>query len=752
MLHLPDLIRDLAIILVTASIVVLVFKKLKQPVVLGYLVAGFLVGPHFDLFPTVKETKNIQTWAEIGVIFMLFGLGLEFSFKKLFKVGKSAAITASFEVLFMLGVGFILGQSFGFNKMDSLFLGGILSISSTTIIVRAFDEMGLKARSFVSLVFGVLIVEDLIAILLLVVLSSVAVTQTFSGEALVFSSLKLIFFLIIWFILGIYFLPTLLNRARNVLTDETVLVVAIGLCLMMVLIASQVGFSPALGAFVMGSLFAETREGRRIEDLILPIKDLFSAVFFVSVGMLIDFSVVKEHAGIILIVTLVTVFGKFLSSTLGALLAGVNVRNSVQAGLSLAQIGEFSFIIATLGLTLKVTSDFLYPLAVVVSAVTTLLTPYLIRSSTLVAQFIENRIPANARARMTLYQNAMQANTRSGPIHLLWKEYGIKILFNSVVVIALGLFVNDLLFPHFQTWFYSQFGQASESVSYFLNGFILVLTLLVCSPFLWAICLGKASHQNEYDAETVHQLKKLQFGVALGRLLIGGFLTLFLVGQHMNVLATSGLLVGTLLICFLFLFSRRSEKMYQMVESRFLVNLSENEKLNLEKKQKFSELAPWDYSLTQITVSQNSTVVGSSLEEIRMREKYGISIVLIQRGNKKIFAPSRSEKIYPFDHLFILGNEESIHRAQEQIETVPDATEYSLDPNIKLYSIKVDPQHQAANKMIRDSQVSELVGGIIVGVERGGDRILNPAHSFQILPDDFLWVVGVQPEASMSRS
>ena len=373
MIHLPDLIQDLGLILMAAALVTILFKKLKQPVVLGYLIAGFLVGPNFAFLPTVKDHASILIWAEIGVIFMLFGLGLEFSFKKLKKVGKSASITASFEILCMLGCGYLTGQLLGWSKMDSLFLGGILSISSTTIIVRAFDELNLKGRSFVSLVFGVLIVEDLIAILLLVLLSSVAVTQSLSGSELLFSALRLGFFLIIWFLLGIYLLPVLLRNFREHLSDETMLIVSLGLCLMMVVIATQVGFSPALGAFVMGSILAETPKGQRIEQLLLPVKNLFSAIFFVSVGMLINTRILLSHFDIILLIAVVTIAGKFVSSLIGALLSGRSLKSSVQAGMSLAQIGEFSFIIATLGVTLKVTSDFLYPIAVAVCALTPLL-------------------------------------------------------------------------------------------------------------------------------------------------------------------------------------------------------------------------------------------------------------------------------------------------------------------------------------------------------------------------------------------
>ncbi|MEQ1724023.1 MAG: cation:proton antiporter, partial [Pseudobdellovibrio sp.] len=435
MVHLPQLIQDLGVILVTAAVVTILFKKLKQPVVLGYLIAGFLLGPNVTFMPTVKDTTAVQIWAEIGVIILLFGLGLEFSFKKLAKVGRSASITSIFEVIFMLAAGYVSGSLLGWSSMDSLFLGGILSISSTTIIVRAFDELGLKSRRFVSLVFGVLIVEDIVAILLLVLLSTVAISQSLSGAELLMSGAKLGFFLILWFVLGIYLLPPFMNRIRHLLSDETVLVVALGLCLLMVIIATNVGFSPALGAFIMGSLLSETKEGERIEKLIHPVRDLFAAVFFVSVGMLINPDIIVEYRYQIIFITLITILGKFISTALGSLISGASLRHSVQVGMSLAQIGEFSFIIATLGLTLKVTSPFLYPIAVAVSAITTFTTPYLIRSADPLCAWIENNMPRSAQDFIERYQSAVQSEgVKSGVTSLLWKAIGWRILVNTIIV------------------------------------------------------------------------------------------------------------------------------------------------------------------------------------------------------------------------------------------------------------------------------------------------------------------------------
>ena len=439
MIHLPVLITDLALILAAAGVTTLLFKQIKQPLVLGYILAGFLVGPHTLYLPTVTDNESIHIWAEIGVVFLLFSLGLEFSFKKLVKVGGSASITAVVEVLFMLLTGYLAGMAMGWSSMDCIFLGGILSVSSTTIIIRAFEELGIKHKKFAGLVFGVLIVEDLVAILLLVLLSTLAVSRQFEGLEMLTSILKLCFFLVLWFIGGIFLIPTFLKKTRKLMNDETMLIVSIALCLLMVLLAVQVGFSPALGAFIMGSILAETTQAERIEHLTKSVKDLFAAIFFVSVGMLIDPAVLVDYAVPVLIITLATVFGKFISSGIGALISGQPLKTAVQTGMSLAQIGEFSFIIATLGLTLKVTSEFLYPIAVAVSAITTFTTPYLIKASEPFYRFLDRTLPTRFTAGINRYSSSTAGITTLSDWKVLLRGYIFNTIIHGVILVALVL-------------------------------------------------------------------------------------------------------------------------------------------------------------------------------------------------------------------------------------------------------------------------------------------------------------------------
>lgn len=742
MIHLPLLIQDLGFILITAAIVTLLFKKLKQPVVLGYLIAGFLVGPHVPFVPTVADTESIKVWAEIGVIFLLFGLGLEFSFKKLSKVGKSASITALVEIFFMLGVGYIVGQLMGWSKMDSLFLGGILSISSTTIIVRAFDELGMKSRNFVSLVFGILIVEDLVAILLLVLLSSVAVSQSFSGSELLMSSGRLVFFMVLWFVVGIYVLPVLLRRIREMLSDETMLIVSIALCLLMVMIATHVGFSPALGAFVMGSLLAETREGHRIEYLLIPVRDLFAAVFFVSVGMMIDPQVLRDYFGIIVLMTVTTVVGKLLSTTLGAVISGRSLKHSVQAGMSLAQIGEFSFIIATLGVTLKVTSDFLYPIAVAVSAVTTFTTPYLIKFADPFFAAIEKRIPERVRERLARYESAMSSSGPDNTFSLIWREYGMKIVLNSVIVLAITLLVSRVLIS------YITVESVNEST---LNILMCLGCLILCFPFLWAIVLAPPSHQESYDTATIKQLRKLQFGLSMVRFFFGILLIVFVIGQFASISALAGVVLLAISIGG-FYFSRYSEPLYQAVEHRFMENLTEKERGEMEQTPHEPHLAPWDATLAELVVSAESPVIAKTLQELALKEKYGVTIAMIKRGNHRMLAPTRGDMLLPSDRIFVIGTDDQITHFKPVIETRPRLDENDLGESFGLGSLLLQEAHPFANKTIRECGLREILSGLIVGIERAGRRILNPDSSMQLEPGDLVWIVGDQKKLKALKS
>lgn len=394
MSELPSLVKDLALILVVAGFVTLIFKKLKQPLVLGYIVAGFLVSPHMPYLMSVMDKADIQTWADIGVIFLLFSLGLDFSIKKILKMGASPIIAACTIIFCMMALGVIVGYSFGWKQMDCIFLGGMLAMSSTTIIYKAFADMGLSQQGFASTVMSVLILEDILAIVMMVMLSTVARGASPDGAQIVGSVMKIGFFLVLWFVIGLFIIPLFLRSVRKILNNETLLIVALGFCCLMAVISTKVGFSAAFGAFVMGSILAETVEADKIIRLVDPVKNLFGAIFFVSVGMLVKPDILISYALPILLLVLAILAGQALFGTLGYLLGGQTLKNAMRCGFSMAQVGEFAFIIASLGLSLHVITDFLYPVVVAVSVITTFLTPYMIRAAEPCYNFLIKHLPS----------------------------------------------------------------------------------------------------------------------------------------------------------------------------------------------------------------------------------------------------------------------------------------------------------------------------------------------------------------------
>ncbi len=730
MTHLPGLINDLALILMTAGVVTLVFRKLKQPVVLGYLLAGFLVGPHFLHIPTVTDAPNVQIWSEIGIIFLLFALGLEFSFKKLAKVGGSAGVTAVIEVVGMVGIGYLTGQLLGWSVMDSLFLGGVLSISSTTIIIRAFEEVGVKGRGFVSLVFGVLIVEDIIAILLLVLLSTVAVTKSFAGLEMLQSGGKLVFFLTLWFLAGIYFVPSFLRRAKPWINQETLLVVSVGLCFAMVVFATKVGFSPALGAFVMGSILAETVEAERIEHLIGPVKDLFAAVFFVSVGMLINPEILLKYAFPIAIITCVTVTGKILTTTIGSILSGRSVRHSVQAGFSLAQIGEFSFIIAGLGLSLKVTSDFLYPIAVSVSAVTTFCTPYLIKSSDSAADKIESLLPEKWKNALSHYARNTGTVASTSEWSTLVRSYAMNVFIFGIIVTAIFLFIGKVV-PSLIT-----FEFASENLR---EALCFVAALMLSAPFLWAMAIRRPQAELIHSIWTNSRARVPLAVLEMSRVLLASALIgiLSFEALNLNFALTSSIAFCAILV---FAFSRNLNATYQQIEKRFITNLGERETMSGEPA---PTLAPWDAHVVWFDVPANSTIAGLSLGQLDIRSTYGVTIAAIERGSRRLIAPNFDERIFPHDRLAVLGTDEQLSSFRKQIETEHtfDAEEI-VGAHYTLRQVELRSTSPIVGKSIRDAELRARTKGLLVGLERQGKRVLNPDASTVFEPGDHLWIVG----------
>lgn len=731
MTHLPNLIMDLGLILGAAGIMTLIFKQLRQPLVLGYIIAGLLVGPHIGLFPTITDVENINIWAEIGVIFLLFSLGLEFSFKKLVKVGGSSAIMAFVEVVVMLLLGYLTGKLLGWSTMDSIFLGGILSISSTTIIIRAFDELGVKSHRFAGLVFGVLIVEDLVAILLMVLLSTLAVSQQFEGTEMIGAVFKLGFFLLLWFLAGIFLIPTFLRRAGKLMNDETLLIVSLALCLLMVILAAQVGFSPALGAFIMGSILAETTKAEKIEHLVASVKDLFGAIFFVSVGILINPETILTYAGPIALITVVTLVGKMVSITSGGLMAGQGLKTSIQAGMSVSQIGEFSFIIATLGLTLNVTSEFLYPVAVAVSAITTFTTPYMIKLSVPAYKFVEKVLPEKWKRSLNEYSSGAQVINTTSDWKLVLRSYALNLVIYSVIMIAIVLLSARYLNPFItENLINGNWGDVVTAA----------ITLTLMAPFLWALAIYHPQKEaqgriwaNKNYRSLILMIEFVRIGISI--LFIG-----FLLHQFFSV--QTAIVTGLFIIAIFTIFSKKIQNFYIRIENRFMSNLNARE---IEEASRMHHtLTPWDVHLTSFDISSESAVVGKSLADLQVRGKYGVNVAVIERGERTIVAPTRNEFIFPGDRLYVFGTDEQIEAFRNFIEkeSYAQADQNMEKEEIKLQNLIVSGDSPLLYKSIRQSGVREKTNGLIVGMERNGERMLNPDSELVFEEGDVLWIVG----------
>ncbi|MBV8252699.1 MAG: cation:proton antiporter [Chitinophaga sp.] len=733
-MHVPQLIIDLALILGAAGIITLLFRRLKQPMVLGYIIAGFIVSPNFKLFPSIGDTHGIKTWSEIGVIFLLFSLGLEFSFKKLMRVGGTAAITAFTEIACITVAGFFVGQWMGWSFMDSMFLGGLLASSSTTIIIRAFEELGIKKKSFTKIVFGVLVIEDIVVILMMVLLSTMAVSKQFEGVDMIFTVLKLLFFLALWFLAGIFLLPTFLKKMERYINEETLLVISIALCFGMVILATKVGFSAELGAFIMGSIIAETTKAEKVEHLIQPVKDLFGAIFFVSVGMLINPEMIIAYKWPVLWITLLTIFGKCISTTLGALLSGQPLKQAVQVGMSMAQVGEFAFIIATLGMTLGVTSDFLFPVAVGTSAITTFTTPYMIKFSMPFYNWLEKVLPAKWITALNRYSASSQTLQGESDWKKVLRSYVRVIILNAVLMIAITMICKIYLGPFLMKQFASPFWARMTTV---------IIGMMAMAPFIWAMVVQKIQSIAYKSLWLDSKYNRGPLVVAeLTRSVVAVLVVGFFINQFFPLLpALLGTILGMLVV--LVVVRSQLQKFYNRIESRFLTNLHAREAAEAENSKKLVSL-PWDAQVSEIEIDPWSTLIDIPLEALQLREKYGINIGAIRRGDFTIYTPARSEKLFPYDKITVIGTDSQLEEfskvASSSINT--EKREADGEDSISLISIVVDENNGLTGKTLRTSGIREKTQALVVGIARGGEKMLNPSSDTTFEWEDVVWLVG----------
>ncbi len=708
MTHIPPLLRDLAYILITAGFAAVLFKKLRQPIAIGYLISGFLVGPNFQFSPSVVEPETIKIWAEIGVIFLLFALGLEFNFKKLAKVGLPAAITSAIEISVVFTLSFLVTSLLGWRTEHKVFLAAMLSISSTTIIFRSFEELNLKSRSFAQLVFGILIFEDLFAILLLVLLPAYAASKNFGGPELIVTLVKMGFFILLWFLLGIFLLPSIFRKIRLYLDAETTVLLATGLCFFMVVISNYVGYSAELGAFVMGSLLSETGERERIEKYFHPLKSLFGAIFFVSIGMLINPNIIANNMGIVSILFVTLIFGKIFGVFVGAIISGQKPNNAIHASFSMAQIGEFSFILATLGLSLNIIEEKLFPIIVAVSIISTFTTPYLIRASFALTKSLKERTPVRLKNVLDTYSRLLYMFS--------FQQTWISFLKRSFIYFA--IYTTIILFIFFALAKIQPYIGINK---YFAWG----IALLLSSPFIWALTLKPIAE--DLPNPLLRTLRLLRYLFSLVFILILSTLFLPLQTSLLLLLATSFFAFWK--------FSSRLQDTYGWYESRFLNNYSN------ESPSSSPVISPWDIHISEFTVPPLANIVGKTISTLSVREKYGVTIASLKRGDQIIMAPTSTERIYPFDTLYLIGGDHEIIHFQEDLLLAPVDKVPTIEQVQNLKKFVVDKDSALLGTMIKDSNVRDNHKGIIIGVERAGQRILNPPANFIMNEGDLIWIL-----------
>lgn len=755
MSHLPTIITDLSMILLVAGITTILFKRINQPLVLGYIVAGFITGPNFNFFPTIADSTNINAWSEIGVIFLLFALGLEFSFYKLKSVGGTAGIATAVEIGGMLLVGYAAGSLLGWNHMDSLFLGGMLAMSSTTIIIKAFDDLKLRAQRFTEVVFGILIVEDIAGIIMMVLLATLAVATTnVSSIELLLSIGRLVFFLVLWFVLGMYLVPSFFKWAQRLMNDETLVIVAIGLCLGMVVLATHLGFSSALGAFIMGSLIAEAPNAEKIEHLIAPIKDLFGAVFFVSVGMLVNPALLLEQALPIFVLVVATIIGKLIFSTLGVLASGKSLSTSIHCGFSLAQIGEFSFIIASLGMSLGVISSFLYPIIVAVSVITTFTTPFCITA----AEPAYNKLVSILPKRVVSWLNRYTDNDESTGKDKDWKNllyiYVIRMLIFSTLLLAVAIGSSMYLQPYLKDTLKLPYA----------NIITAALTLIIMAPILRAVLINRAGNADLFSKlwfkKRANHLPLLI--LLFGKMLIASAAIYFIFN---TILGLHGLLacLGVLIVGYVISTSDWLMSEYLRIESRFLVNLNEKH-MRKHREAAGNSDSQWfdeDLQLAYYMVEENSPVAGKSLKTLDFRQNYGCNVLQLSNPHRTVDMPGAEQIVTSNDTLLVIGTAAQLQifdgavkqrkLGVQQLQPPQSLRQFMLASHMQKpeqqflsLAITIDKHSPLLGTSMKDAQLRNKWSCLVIGLERGAFTITNPHVSLTFEENDLLWILGKQ--------
>lgn len=714
---------------------------LKQPLVLGYIVAGFLVGPHMPYTMHVMDKADIQTWADIGVMFLLFSLGLDFSFKKILKMGLSPIIATLIIIFSMAGLGLAVGLSFGWSRMDSIFLGGMLAMSSTTIIYKAFDDLGLRQQRFAGLVMSVLILEDILAIVLMVLLSALANGSSPDGGQMLSSILRIGFFLVLWFVVGLFIIPTFLRKARGLMTDETMVIVSLGLCCLMAWISSTVGFSPAFGAFIMGSILAETIEADKIIRLVEPVKSLFGAIFFVSVGMLVDPNILLEYAAPILVLVVTILLGQAVLGTSGFMLSGQPLKTAMRCGFSLAQIGEFAFIIASLGLSLGVIGDFLYPVVVAVSVITTFLTPYMIRVAEPCYNKLEQALPKRWIRRLNHLGTAHQTTAIE---QNNWKSLLRKMGINTGIYTILCIAITTLMLTFFLPFI------RAILPHWWANAVCGLLLIIMLAPFMRSIIM-KNNHSEEFKALWIEsRLNRLPliFTVLVRIVIVATFI--FYICNYLARFENALVITLAMVIIVLMILSRSLKKRSIGLERLFVKNLHSREieaQVHGRRRPLFSDrLIDRDIHISDFEVPGDSAWAGKTLQQLKFRNRFGVHLSGILRGMQRHNIPTGQTIIFPGDHLQVIGSDEQLERFGKALKGELVAEDDHIEEReMTLQKLRLSSNCTFIGKTLKESGIRDQYNCMVVGLEAGQKNLtmIDPTHQFVV--GDIIWVVGERP-------
>ena len=743
MAELPAMIQDLALILVVAGVVTLVFKRLKQPLVLGYIVAGFLVSPHMPLTASVADMANIHLWADIGVMFLLFSLGLDFSFKKILKMGASPIISTVTIIFSMSMLGIIVGHLFGWTKMDCIFLGGMLAMSSTTIIYKAFADLGLRQQQFAGLVMSVLILEDILAIVMMVMLSAIASGGNPDGGQMLGSILKIGFFLVLWLVVGIFAVPLFLRSVRRLINAEVLLIVSLGMCCAMAVFSTKVGFSSAFGAFIMGSILAETVEAERIEKLVEPVKNLFGAIFFVSVGMLVDPKILMDYAFPIITLVFTILVGQSVFGSLAFVLGGESLKSAMRCGFSMAQIGEFSFIIASLGLSLGVIGDFLYPVVVAVSVITTFLTPYMIRLATPVYNALEPRLPS----RIIRSLNHLSTSRPESTGQSLWKRLLTQMAINTVVYSILSTAVITLMFMFVLPL--TRRMLPGWELHWYANAITGLLTVIAISPFLRAMVMKK-NHSEEWKAlwaESNRNRLPLLFTILARGVVAVSFI--FYICNYLSRFTPAIMITIGVVLVLLMVLSRRIKHNSIWLERLFINNLRSRDieaQVHGKKRPLYEgKLLDRDIHIADFEVPADSRWTGQSLKQLALGRKYGVHVSSILRGGRRLNIPDGESIIFPGDRLQVIGSDEQLGLLHNAIETDLLGEDPELEKReMRLRQLIIGTDSPFIGQTLEESGIRSRYSCMVVGLEEGKENLSAISPKRRFLEGDIIWIVGEQ--------